>query len=143
MCLPDQVAEMSSGPLVLLIGAPLPPPYGGIARYMQLCLPAMARRSYRLRIVQPDQQVEPQPLQGLPPDADIETTVFSYPGTVRLAAWLLRRPRIAARLFSLYARAVLRRPGFAAKQLAATACWIRAGEELLADERPSIIHAYD
>jgi glycogen synthase len=134
---------MSTGPLVLLIGAPLPPPYGGIARYMQLCLPAMARRGYRLRIVQPDQQVEPRALAGLPPDADVETTVFSYPGTARLAGWLMRRPRIAARLLSLYARAVLRRPGFAAKQLAATACWIRAGEELLGDDRPSITHAYD
>jgi glycogen synthase len=134
---------MSTGPLVLLIGAPLPPPYGGIARYMQLCLPALAQKGYRLRIVQPDQQVEPRPLDGLPPDADVETTLFSYPGTLRLAAWLLRRPRIASRLVNLYARAVLRRPGFAAKQFAATACWIRAGEELLGDDRPSITHAYD
>ena len=43
----------------------------------------------------------------------------------------------------MYAHAVLRRPGFAGKQLAATACWIRAGEELLGGERPSITHAYD
>jgi glycosyltransferase involved in cell wall biosynthesis len=134
---------MSTGPLVLLIGAPLPPPYGGIARYMQLCLPALARRGYRLRIVQPDQEVDAQELAGLPPDADVETAVFSYPGTVRLAAWLLRRPRIATRLFALYARALLRRPGFAAKQLAATACWIRAGEGLLGDDEPAITHAYD
>ena len=80
-------SEAANGsPLVLLIGAPLPPPYGGIARYMQLCLPAMARQGYRVRIVQPDQGVEPQPLAELPPDADVKTSVFSYPGALRLRA---------------------------------------------------------
>ena len=34
-------------------------------------------------------------------------------------------------------------PGFAARQLAATACWIRSSEELLGGERPAITHAYD
>lgn len=128
---------------MLLIGAPLPPPYGGIARYMQLCLPAMARRGYRLRIVQPDQGVEPQPLGELPADADVKTSVFSYPGALPLAGWLLRRPALALRLLAWYARAVLSRPGFATRQLAATACWIRSSEQLLGDERPSIAHAYD
>ena len=134
---------MADRPLVLLIGAPLPPPYGGIARYLQLCLPAMAREGYRLRIVQPDQQVEPKPLEGLPPDADVKASVFEYPGLPRLAAWLVRRPGIAFRLLSLYAPALLRRPGFAAKQLAGTACWVRSAERLLDGERPSIAHAYD
>jgi glycosyltransferase involved in cell wall biosynthesis len=134
---------MSAGPLVLLIGAPLPPPYGGIARYMQLCLPAMAERGYRLRIVQPDQGVAPQPLSGLPPDADVETALFSYPGALRLAGWLARRPRYASSLLGLFARAMLRRPGFALKQLAATACWMRSAEQLLDGERPAIVHAYD
>ncbi|MET1018959.1 MAG: glycosyltransferase, partial [Microterricola sp.] len=135
--------ETSDGrPLVLLIAAPLPPPHGGIARYMQLCLPAMVRKGYRVRIVQPDQGVEPQPLRGLPPSADVKTSVFSYPGVLRLAWWLLRRPSLALRLFAWYARPVLRRPGFAGRQLAATACWIRSSEELLGDDRPSIAHAY-
>lgn len=130
-------------PLVLLIGAPLPPPYGGIARYMQLCLPALAREGYRLRIVHPDQGVAPEPLSGLPPDADLEAGVFSYPGAARLAGWLMRRPATAFRLFAWYGRALLRRPGFAARQLAATACWIRSSEELLGNDRLSIAHAYD
>ena len=134
---------MPTGPIVLLIGAPLPPPYGGIARYMQLCLPALAERGYRLRIVQPDQGVAPQPLAGLPPETDVETIVFVYPGALRLASWLARHPRLAASLFGLYARAVVRRPGFALKQLAATACWIRSADLLLDGERPAISHAYD
>ena len=137
-------SEAANGsPLVLLIGAPLPPPYGGIARYMQLCLPAMAHRGYRLRVVQPDQGVEPQPLAGLPPDADVKTSVVSYPGALRLAGWFLRRPALALRLLAWYATPVLRRPGFASRQLAATACWIRSSEQLLGGERPSIAHAYD
>jgi glycosyltransferase involved in cell wall biosynthesis len=130
-------------PLVLLIGVPLPPPYGGIARYMQLCLPAMFRRGYRLRIVRPDQGVEPAPLTGLPPGADVRTAVYSYPGALRLAAWFLRRRGLAVGLVSLYASALLRRPGFALRQLAATACWLRTAEELLGPEQPSITHAYD
>jgi hypothetical protein len=47
------------------------------------------------------------------------------------------------RLARWYAGALVRRPGFAAKQLAATACWIRSSEELLGDERPAIAHAYE
>jgi glycosyltransferase involved in cell wall biosynthesis len=137
-------SESADGrPIVLLIGAPLPPPYGGIARYMQLCLPAMARTGYRLRIVQPDQGMEPQSLAELPPDADVKTSVFSYPGALRLAGWFLRRPALALRLLAWYSTAVARRPGFAARQLAATACWIRSSEQLLGDETPSIAHAYD
>jgi glycosyltransferase involved in cell wall biosynthesis len=134
---------MSDRPLVLLIGVPLPPPYGGIARYMQLCLPAMVGRGYRLRIVRPDQGVEPEPLTGLPTGADVETGVYSYPGALRLAAWFVRRPRTAFGLLSLYAGALVRRPGFAARQLAATACWLRSAEALLGAEQPAITHAYD
>ena len=127
----------------MLIGAPLPPPYGGIARYMQLCLPAMVRKGFRLRIVQPDQDVEARQLDDLPPDADVKTAVFEYPGFARLVAWLIRRPRITFRLVSLYSRALVGGPTFAVKQLAGTACWIRSAEKLLDGERPSITHAYD
>ena len=135
---------MSTGPLVLLIGAPLPPPYGGIARYMQLCLPAMARKGYRLRIVQPDQEVEPQATRtGFRP-----TRTSRWPSS-RIRAPCGWRPgscvgpgsrpgsSLCMRTPSCDARAS------PAKQLAATACWIRAGEELLGGERPSITHAYD
>ena len=80
---------------------------------------------------------------GLPPSADVKTAVFSYPGVLRLAWWLLRRPALSLRLLRLVRAPVFRRPGFAARQLAATACWIRSSEELLGDERPSIAHAYD
>jgi len=133
----------ADGPLVLLIGAPLPPPYGGIARYMQLCLPAMAQKGFRLRILQPDQELEARPLSGLPPHADVKTGVFSYPGAARLVGWLVLRPATALRLVRLYVPALLRRPVFAAKQLAAAGCWIRSGEQLLDGDRPSIVHAYD
>jgi glycosyltransferase involved in cell wall biosynthesis len=133
----------ADAPVVLLIGAPLPPPYGGIARYMQLCLPAMAWKGFRVRILQPDQGIEPQPLAGLPLDADVKTEVFSYPGLVQLAGWFLRRPTTALRLFAWYATALVRRPRFSTKQLAATACWIRSAEILLGEERPSIVHAFD
>ena len=133
----------ADAPLVLLIGAPLPPPYGGIARYMQLCLPAMASKGFRVRVLQPDQGIEPHPLAGLPLDADVKTDVFSYPGLVRLACWFLRRPATALRLIAWYAPALLRRPRFSTKQLAATACWIRSAEILLGEDRPSIVHAFD
>ena len=75
----------------------------------------MARKGFRLRILQPDQEVEPRPLDGLPPDADIKTAVFEHPGLAQLAAWLVRRPRLAFRLLSLYSHALLRRPKFAAE----------------------------
>ena len=67
-------------PIVVLIGAPLPPPFGGIARYMQLAVPALARRGFPVRVLQPDQGMEPSPLAGLPDDADIKTAISSTPG---------------------------------------------------------------
>ena len=126
----DSKVTPADAPLVLLIGAPLPPPYGGIARYMQLCLPAMARKGFRVRVLQPYQGIEPHTLAGLPLDADVKADVFSYPGVVRLVGWFLRRPATALRLFAWYAPALLRRPRFSTRQLAATACWIRSAEVL-------------
>jgi glycosyltransferase involved in cell wall biosynthesis len=130
-------------PIVVLIGAPLPPPYGGIARYMQLAVPALARRGFRVRILQPDQGMEPSPLAGMPDDADVRTAIFEYPGAARLSAWLLCRPRLLARLLRLYAGAFRARPGFAARQFAVTVCTIRSVERLVGDERPAIFHAFD
>jgi glycosyltransferase involved in cell wall biosynthesis len=130
-------------PIVVLIGAPLPPPFGGIARYMQLAVPALARRGFRVRIMQPDQGMEPSPLAGLPDDADIRTAILEYPGAVRLSAWLLRRPALLGRLLLLYARGFRTKSGFAARQFATTAYTIRSAERLVAGERPAIFHAFD
>ena len=130
-------------PIVVLIGAPLPPPFGGIARYMQLAVPALARQGFRVRLLQPDQGMEPSPLAGLPDDADIKTAIFEYPGAVRLTAWLLRRPALLAKLLELYARGLCTRPGFAARQFGVTASTIRSAERLVAGERPAIFHAFD
>lgn len=130
-------------PIVVLIGAPLPPPYGGIARYMQLAVPALARRGFRVRILQPDQGMQPSPLAGMPADADVRTAIFEYPGAARLSAWLLRRPGLLARLLLLYAGGFRARPGFAARQFAITACTIRSAERLVVGERPAIFHAFD
>jgi glycosyltransferase involved in cell wall biosynthesis len=130
-------------PIVVLIGAPLPPPYGGIARYMQLAVPALARRGFRVRVLQPDQGMEPSPLAGMPDDADVRTAVFEYPGVVRLTAWLLRRPGLLARLLRLYARGLFAKPGFAARQFGVTASTIRSAERLVAGEQPAIFHAFD
>jgi glycosyltransferase involved in cell wall biosynthesis len=139
------VAERVNGgrPLVVLVGAPLPPPYGGIARYMQLVVPALLFRGFRVRIMQPDQPMRPLPLSGLPDDADLESAIFEYPGARRLAAWLLRRPALLRTLLSSYAGALLRRPVFALRQLGITACSIRSAEQLIRGERPAIVHAFD
>ena len=105
-----------TGPLVLLIGAPLPPPYGGIARYMQLCLPAMARKGLPPadRAARPGRRSRSS--AGLPPDADVETAVFSYPGArAARRAGSCGGPGSRRRLVSLYTRSRPRRPGFAAK----------------------------
>jgi glycosyltransferase involved in cell wall biosynthesis len=130
-------------PIVVLIGAPLPPPFGGIARYLQLAVPALARRGFRVRILQPDQGMEPSPLAGLPDDADIRTAIVEYPGAVRLTAWLLRRPGLLAKLLRLYAVGLRSESGFAARHFAVTACTIRAAERLVRGERPAIFHAFD
>jgi len=130
-------------PLVLLIGAPLPPPYGGIARYMQLVVPALLSRGFRVRILQPNQGVRPAPLAGLPDDADLESAVFEYPGLQRLAAWLLRRPSLLRTLLSSYAGALIRRPAYAMRQFGVTACSIRSAEQLIRGERADIVHAFD
>ena len=110
---------------------------------MQLAVPALARQGFRVRVLQPDQGVEPSPLTGLPEDADIRTALLEYPGAVRLSAWLLFRPGLLARLLLLYARGFRANPGFAARQFATTAYTIRSAERLVAGERPAIFHAFD
>jgi glycosyltransferase involved in cell wall biosynthesis len=130
-------------PLVVLVGAPLPPPYGGIARYMQLVVPALLSRGFRVRILQPDQPMRALPLTELPDDADLESAIFEYPGARRLAAWLIRKPGLLRTLLAAYAGALLRRPVFGLKQFGVTACSIRSAEQLIDGERPAIVHAFD
>ncbi len=129
-------------PLVLLIGAPLPPPYGGVARYIQLLLPALARRGFRIRVVHPGRGPAP-PLPTLPDGSELEAEVVEFPGAIKLVGWLLRRPRTLARILRLYGKALLRAPGFAVPEFAMTACLIRSGERVLDGERPAIVHGFD
>jgi phosphatidylinositol alpha-1,6-mannosyltransferase len=129
-------------PLVLLIGAPLPPPYGGVARYIQLLLPTLARRGFRIHVVHPGRGPAP-PLPNLPDGSELTAVVVEYPGAIRLIAWLLRRPRALATILRWYARALVRAPGYAIRELAMTASLIRSGERLLDGERPAIVHGFD
>jgi glycosyltransferase involved in cell wall biosynthesis len=110
---------------------------------MQIALPALARAGYRIGIVAPDQGMEPAPLVGMPDDVELAIGIWEYPGAGRLAAWLAARPGLLARLLRLYSSALVRKPGFAARQLAVTACTIRAAERLVAGERPALFHAFD
>lgn len=129
-------------PLVLLIGAPLPPPYGGVARYIQLLLPALALRGFRIHVVHPGRGPAP-PLPDMPDGSELKAVVVEYPGAIRLIGWLLRRPRALAILLRLYARALVRAPSFAIRELAMTASLIRSGERVLDGERPAIVHGFD
>lgn len=129
-------------PLVLLIGAPLPPPYGGVARYIQLLLPALVRRGFRVHVVHPGRDPAP-PLPDLPDGHELKAVVVEYPGAIRLVTWLLRRPQSLATLLRWYGRALVRTPRYAIRELAMTACLIRSGERLLDGERPGIVHGFD
>jgi glycogen(starch) synthase len=129
-----------NGPLVLLIGAPLPPPYGGVARYIQLIVPALLRRGYRVRIVHPGRgpAADVSDLEG-----DIENVVVEHPGIARLMLWLLGRPASFATLLRWYAKPLVRVPTYAIRELGMTAALVRSAERLLRDERPSIVHGFD
>lgn len=110
---------------------------------MQLLLPALAERGYRIRMVLPDQGSEPAPVDGLPEGAELETVTVAYPGAPRLAAWLLRRPALLGTLVRWYWRALVSKPRLATSELAMTACLIRSAEGVLRGERPAVIHAFD
>jgi glycosyltransferase involved in cell wall biosynthesis len=136
-------APSDDRPLVLLLGAPLPPPYGGIARYMQLALPELARRGFRLRVLRPFHVIKPAPVEDLPEDADFKTAEMEYPGALPVLAWMLRHPRVTLTLLRWFGTALLRSPRFAAGQVAASASWVRSAERLLDGEQPAIVHSYD
>ena len=125
---------------MLLIGAPLPPPYGGVARYIQLVVPVLLRRGYRVRIVHPGRGAAPDVSDF---DGDIENVVVEHPGIARLTLWLLGRPGILATLVRWYAKPLLRVPGYAVRELGMTAALVRSAERLLRDERPAIVHGFD
>jgi glycosyltransferase involved in cell wall biosynthesis len=124
----------------LLIGAPLPPPYGGVARYIQLVVPVLLSRGYRVRIVHPGRGPAPD-VSGL--DGDVENVVVEHPGIARLTLWLLRRPGTLATLVRWYAKPLLRVPGYATRELGMSAALVRSAEGLLRNERPVIVHGFD
>jgi len=128
-------------PLVLLIGAPLPPPYGGVASYIKLLLPALARRGFRIRIVHPGRGATPAPPEM--PGGGLRAVVVEYPGALRLSFWLLGRPGMLATLLSWYAKALARIPRYAVRELAMTASLLRSADRLLDGERPDIVHGFD
>jgi len=128
-------------PLVLLIGAPLPPPYGGVASYIKLLLPALARRGFRIRIVHPGRGPAPEPPEM--PGGDLRAVVVEYPGALRLSFWLLPRPGMLVTLLRWYAKALARVPRYAVRELAMTASLLRSADRLLDGERPDIVHGFD
>ena len=129
-------------PLVVMIGGALPPPYGGIARYLQLVVPALAKRGFRVRMLLDATGIEPDPLQ-LPSDADVAIAVFHYPGLLRFLGYLARRPFLLGTLLGWFFPAFLARPAFAARQFALAVCAIRSCELLVGKDRPAIVHAFD
>lgn len=73
----------------------------------------------------------------------MENVVVEYPGAAPLALWLLRRPRTLATLLRWYAKALVRVPRYAVRELAMAASLMRSSERLLAGETPAIVHGFD
>jgi glycosyltransferase involved in cell wall biosynthesis len=126
-------------PAVLVLGGYLPPPYGGIATYMQASIPRLLAGGYRVVNVQP-----PGPVNPCFTDRAGYRTVGvrrGVPGAVlRLAA---REPALLRRVMRM--AAPVRRLG--ARRYAAAVAWIAgwydAGRRAMGREPAALVHAYD
>lgn len=128
-------------PVVLILGGPLPPPFGGIAAYLQRSLPHVASAGFKLLLVEPPecgQDLEIPP--GAPEAEVIPLPNYSLADTLR---YLLRRPRMALKLLRWYLPTDLRRSATAREDLLAAAKWAMSGESVLAGRSPDLVHAYD
>jgi phosphatidylinositol alpha-1,6-mannosyltransferase len=126
-------------PAVLILGGYLPPPYGGIAKYMQASIPRLLRAGYRVVNVQP-----PGPVNPLFTDRDGYRTVGArrgIPGAVlRMAA---AEPALLARIVRMAAPVRAAGPRAFAATVAWIAGWYEAGRRAMEGEPAAIVHAYD
>jgi phosphatidylinositol alpha-1,6-mannosyltransferase len=126
---------------VLILGGFLPPPYGGIAKYMQASIPRLLGAGWRVVNLQPPGAAAANPLFTDHPGYTTDLVRRRFPGALlRLA---VREPGVLAQLLRLAApvRALgVRRH---AALLGWIAAWYEAGRQVVDRERVSVIHAYD
>jgi glycosyltransferase involved in cell wall biosynthesis len=127
---------------VILLGAPLPPPYGGIARYLQHAVPALLADGYAVMLVQPpNSNGNPEPV--VVGRAAPTASVFELQSPASAARYLLRRPFTGLRLLSWYLPALLRLPRRGLSEMLVTVSWMISGERVAQGQSIGIIHAYD
>ena len=130
-------------PCAAVLGAPLPPPYGGIAHYLQVALPALARSGWDVRAIQPP-GCSPKPaIDAANGGGDLRVTTATPAGPARSAAYLVRHPLLAVRLAWWYLPALARGRGYALAQLAGVLAWLLAAEAAVGERQPVVVHAYD
>jgi glycosyltransferase involved in cell wall biosynthesis len=134
-------AEASSDrPLVLILGGFLPPPYGGIAKYMKESIPRVLQAGWRVMNVQPPAPAA-NPLFTDRPGYRTDLVRRRFPAALlRLA---LREPRVFAELLRLTAPVRRLGVGRHTALLAWIAAWYEAGRRVVDREPVAVIHAYD
>lgn len=132
----------SQRPFALLLGAPIPPPFGGIAHYLRVALPELARDGWEVVAVQPPGSALKPELEAATGGA-VRTATAAMTTKRRGAAYLLRHPWLALKLAWWYVPAVARGRATAVAQLEAVFAWLLAAEAAAGAKRPTIVHAYD
>lgn len=137
---PRAAGEGGAAPAVLILGGFLPPPYGGIAKYMQASIPRLLGAGYRVVNVQPPGPAV-NPLFTDRPGYHTVGARRGVPGAVlRMAA---REPALLARVLRMAAPVRAAGPRAYAVAVAWIAGWYDAGVRAMRGERAAIVHAYD
>ncbi len=122
---------------IVILNAPVPPPYGGIARYLQLALPELAALGMDIRAVSPPASEGSHPIEG------VRVSHWEVPSVPVLTIYAISRTREVATLLWWFRKALVRQPSRALRQIAAVLCWMRSGESALDGDSPVVVHAYD
>lgn len=132
--------KLSKDKSVLIVGGYLPPPYGGIAKYMQASIPFLLKAGYRIFNVQTS--------RGNPNDMFVNLgNYYTGSGNTRIlpVAWfVLTRPFLVLSIFRAYLPVFFKMGLFRyLRSVTGIILWYYAGNQLASGNDIRVVHAYD
>lgn len=123
-----------------MIAAPLPPPFGGIATYLQHAVPYLGKRGFPLQVLQPPAH---RAGAGSTTAPELGLHTLALPGALQLAQYCRANQSTVLQLLRWYRSPLRGYPLDAVRKLFGTLAWLVAAERLCSGRKVDIIHAFD
>lgn len=134
---------MSKNKSILLIAAPLPPPYGGIAKYLEAVLPKLIEAGYKIHVLQPPSGNIDASIISSNKNGKLTSELLIFPSLVTILRFVFVNLTTLIPILLLFVPALIRYPRHAVRVLYTMIAWCMAADTALRDGKYKIIHAYD